>query len=525
MADEAESVFNHMRHLLDITFSPNPVDMYDSYTTEWASKDTGGTMPPGPLVKGYALSYNYSAEAVPSRVDMSGELPRRALYYDIDVDWEPWVGKFAKVLEPHQITHRSRILALASGPLRINELDRQVYKVSNIIDKVRAKAMPERISLGTLDIIIDEFIKALKTRGVDLSVTRKYSDDHKGRSMGNGYRWDDAVYLDISQWRELFDKIIGNLEDVKRMVGMYNNIRYFTGIRARSDELTSTTLSNSYNGIMRRSRRIMFNGAWSMLTAFLSHDDKRKYYEKVYARLIDYFNASGDRHFPYVEGGEIYLKAAELFSEGKRFQALDGVSWEAFVGTILGAPFNAFMTNVKGINMLPSGITFTSLLDTIAMLWVTKDIDGTMIQLGDDFNHWGTNVKETAYLETAPLDTKWSWLLGLDFSVDPYVPRLSGFKISMDKTGEIKTLPMQNGKHYGPIGMFRKRDPRIRAVVAGAYGGHIGETTILDAIKGEIKGGDFFGGTYEIEQVILKSKVEDPYHWIDAHGLKSAFVS
>lgn len=527
-SSEVTELINFIKGKLRMGLSDKPTDMYYSYTTEWGAKMSAGAMPPGPFTNTYTLDFEYKPTTYPGKDESVVTMPKRYVLYTVRVHWEPWVREFVTKLEPWQITHRSRLIGLSVGPLRINELDRRIAKSTSLMERVKRVRLSDIESARLLDIVVDNTLKYMK---VNMSAIRYYIDEHIGRSLGDRHRWDDAYFIQRSEWEEIMQQVTENLEIVRQPqnFGRFTNTRYFTGIRARSAGINGIfdnkgNVIDQYSEVMRRSRIIMFHPLWSLITVFISKDDKKKLWSDIYNEVIKEFNILGDRHFPYIEGGKIFLLASEMFNNNYQFKGFDGSSWEAFVGTILGKGFNAFMTDVKGILQLPSGITFTSLFGTLAMMIATRNVEGTIVQLGDDFNVWNTNYKGTEYIELAPEDTKYKWILGVSYAVDPLKPRLSGLKVSMDRTGEIQPFIFSNDHKIEDMGFYRKRDPRVRALTAGAYLGEFGNKTLLQAIS-SMEPGEFLSATMEIEKMIKEAKVQDPYAWAEKEGIKTMFIS
>jgi hypothetical protein len=239
-----------------------------------------------------------------------------------------------------------------------------------------------------------------------------------------------------------------------------------------------------------------------------------------------YLNVQGTFHFPYVEGGDIYLKASQLFQAGYNFKALDGKSWEASVGTLMGPAFTPLMMHLDGVDVLPSGGFHTSIVGTIANVVQNKDLQGELIVLGDDMNYFykgKSNIKRVPWVEEDPGDTKHRYILGTSYEVDPRRPRLSGLKVMSDRAS--KMIPFNFSEGSGQQAVVRRRDPRQISTWAGMYLGWYGDDSLLNQLrKFKIEDRDYFSPSEIMEELIEGEADIDPFAWAERMGVKDLVV-
>jgi hypothetical protein len=156
--------------------------------------------------------------------------------------------------------------------------------------------------------------------------------------------------------------------------------------------------------------------------------------KEIFDELHSYFNMKSEINTPMVTGGGVYKYASDKFHEGCKLNAFDGKSWESCVGVLLGDTFAPYWSHLKGINMLPSGIACTSLLNTIANMWVSRNVESDgIIMLGDDCNVFNGKAVKAPWMEYQKADSDMEYILGVSYKADPLRPRLSGLKVSSDR--------------------------------------------------------------------------------------------
>jgi hypothetical protein len=304
---------------------------------------------------------------------------------------------------------------------------------------------------------------------------------------------------------------------LKAHPGWYNTAIFNSGIRARSERLKAFRETYSYE--ITRSRIIFFHPSMSIWTLFIP--EKAHWYTKIINEVLKIIQFNGELDVPYIIGGKIYSKMSDYFTEGKRFIAADGKSWETSVGAILGSTFNPFMIYL-GASMLPSGITVTSLLGTIANIIMNKSIKGNLVALGDDMNYFGCKDRPIVpWIEVDENDTKYKYALGLTYLKDPKIPRITGFKISADRGDLMRPL------HISTTEMDaverKKRDVRTRVAHAGMFFGQFGKRTLIDAVN-KISGNDYIAPTAILDKIVEKgAEEEDIYAWTEGTIFKHAF--
>jgi hypothetical protein len=356
----------------------------------------------------------------------------------------------------------------------------------------------------------------------DRTYITKFARDRPRSSLGEGWKWTQAMQMPIEEWRAWFDLVSANIEDLMVNPYKYANIRWNTGLRARANPIPS--FKDVYEDKIERTRIIQFHPYLSPINVFIP--GKKEAFAKILEDVMAYLNVQGTFHFPYVEGGDIYLKASQLFQAGYNFKALDGKSWEASVGTLMGPAFTPLMMHLDGVDVLPSGGFHTSIVGTIANVVQNKDLQGELIVLGDDMNYFykgKSNIKRVPWVEEDPGDTKHRYILGTSYEVDPRRPRLSGLKVMSDRAS--KMIPFNFSEGSGQQAVVRRRDPRQISTWAGMYLGWYGDDSLLNQLrKFKIEDRDYFSPSEIMEELIEGEADIDPFAWAERMGVKDLVV-
>jgi hypothetical protein len=446
---------------------------------------------------------------------MTGE----GLFYKAEVQWSPFVTEWLiKNIEPWQVTHRSRFMALGSNQLQISEIDRRIQQTIDNSAAFEKDPITDQQSEELFLMLMDKTKRYMK---FSINWINEYIKEHKQSSLGGGWRWNRAFNLYKEDWQDLFNIYMNNIEMMTAHPGWYNTVMWNLGIRARSDELNKIERFYDWK-LMDRSRIILFHASMNMLTVFLPQ--KAAFYSEVLQETADYIDALPNYHYPYLEGGKIYTTARDLFNERIPFTAFDGKRWDSSVGKILRASFRPWMINIKGLDMLPTGTSVTSILDTMANIVATRHLRGDIIALGDDINYFGkdANKLNVPYIERQPEDTLYKYILGVAFEPDFEVPRISGIKMTMDRAGMMKPLPT-TWDTEGSALITRKRDNRTRVAWAGLFKGQFGDRTLLDAIA-NMPASSHLAPTEYIENLIEERTGEvDAFAWAEKLGVKTVF--
>jgi hypothetical protein len=499
--------FEFIINKLDIQLNSSPYDYLPTFTLESLSREKGTTQPPGPGVDYYTLSWSQE---------------ERKVTYELDVKWEPWVRTWMlKKLPKNQITHRSRLLAIAGNPLKVNEIKYRIEQTNKMYDKLTKAALTERESYELFHIVATTTLKYMKFNPTWIL---HYIRDHESSSIGEGNKWRNTFSITLNQWREVFEKLKRTMELFLRKLKWYSKIDWYLGIRARSDELTA--VQDHYGPLtMERSRIIMFHPSMSLWTLFIPQ--KAAWYTEVLTKAMDLLKVNGQYHFPYVIGGKIYKLAQQMMSD-HTYTATDGKSWESSVGILLGPYFRIFMVYFGDTPMLPSGETFTSMFGTLASIIATRHLNGTWLVLGDDVNGFDVNreqIRKIPFLEIQDGDTNAKWILGVRFDIDIEAPRISGIKMSMDRAKAMVPLDLMVYVKHGPRLIKRKRDLRTRVAWAGLFMGMFGDRTLLHALD-KIEPGEFISPGEYLENLIERQSTNiDPFAWAETQGIKDIFVS
>jgi hypothetical protein len=497
-------LFQYIQSRSTVKLADQPVDYYFEMLNEWNDRHTGTIMPPSPGVQAYTISYTYDAGV---------------FSYSLDVEWREITKWLVKNIEPWQITHRSRQAVAALSPLRVYE---QQLKIRNL-KEWRNQMLRHSLSSPQSEAIYSMFWERIKSHlKFDRTYLAKFARDRPRSSLGEGWKWTQAMQMPLEEWRTWFDIVSANIEDLSNSPYKYANIRWNTGLRARSNPITS--FSDVYNDKIERTRIIQFHPYLSPLNAFIP--GKKEAFSQILQDVMDYIGVQGVFHFPYVEGGGIYLKAAELFSAGYNFKALDGKSWEASVGTLMGPAFSTLMMHLDGVDLLPSGGFHTSIVGTMANVIQNRNLDGELIVLGDDMNYFykgKSHIGKVPWVEESPGDTKHRYILGTSYEVDPMQPRLSGLKVMSDRASKMIPFNFEDGS--GQQAVIRKRDPRQISTWAGMYLGWYGDDTLINQLrKLKIEDRDYFSPS-EIMEDLIESGIDiDPFKWAEDRGVKNLVV-
>jgi hypothetical protein len=446
------------------------------------------------------------------------QLPE-GLKYSLNVKWEPWIKWLVSSMPPSQVTHRSRLIAVASNPLKARELDYRIEQTQEYLPALRKAELSKSMSKTLLDIVID---KTRKYMHLNPEWIRRYINEHVSSSLGQGYNWRMAYEITRNEWAQLMGQLLETLDKIERHQEYYSRIMWNTGIRARSEGIT--TIREHYEPpIMTRSRIILFHPSMSLWTIFISQ--KAAWYKEVLEEAMKELKVVGDYHFPYVMGGQIYIMAQQLFQQyGNKFSANDGKSWESSTGLLLGPSFRPFMVSFKGIPMLPSGETFTSMFGTLASIIATKKHRGTWLVLGDDINGWNSEPIKAPYIEYQPDDSRYKWILGVRYDIQNERPRISGIKMSMDRAKAMKPLDVHLYMPHERI-MYRRRDPRTRVAWAGLFHGWFGDRSLIDSLA-DTPPGEYISPGEMIERMVEEQiNTVDPYAWAEEMGVKEVFIT
>jgi hypothetical protein len=508
-------------------------------------------MPPSPAVDIY-ISY--------------GEVGPGYMDYYCQFYLMPWVKDWAKMLEPWQLSHRSRVAAIASAKLQTNEIEHRLNQSLELEKVLQKDAVSMRESSEIYHLLLDETESHMK---YNISYIMSYIKDHQSSSMGEGYKWIDMYMMDEDFWEWHFNTEMDNISYLRAHEGEYSQNTMRNGIRARSQNygnlisrifgrpevVNDTEYLDGYmdgdsivvTGRKTRDRMVRFGPSHSQFTVHLAQ--KASWYRRVLRGVIDILDAQPEFVFPYEIGGQVYVLAADLLSAGYYMECVDGSSWDSSVGTLIGPSFGPLLsyfhrpTDPRGFLFLDSGITFTSMLGTIANVISNRHERGTIIALGDDMTHFTTKKGGSIakpYAEVELLDTKYQYMLGVSYFTDPQLPRLTGMKTTMDRAGAMQPLRtvqsldkefeqfstrMDRGSYNKDFESAhgRKRSKESSAAWAGAYFGQFGKRSLIDALK-SVPPGEYIAPTQLIEEILIEQIPIDPFSWAEEQGIKTLFL-
>jgi len=507
---ESRELSSYLQKLTLFSTYSEPVDMQPIMEAFFSGKLGGTLMPPAPFVSRFRAPYTY---------DYDQEVARGTAI----IKWIEPFHHIVRLLDQWQILgERSRLITLGIGRLQVREVRHRLERVSEALPHLRRVMITESVQEAIFHVIIE---KTLKYMHYDSDWIRSYIKEHEGSSLGQQHRWFEAYSIDHSAWQQILSNLKSLLEYLNAHPGAYLNLMYNFGLRARAPPLSS--LAETQDWEIDRSRIISFYPLLSMFTAFIPQ--KAAWYTEVLDEVYKLLHARVQIHYPYVLGGQIYTKVRDLFLNKPTFQAGDGKVWEAMTGTVLGRPFNPLMMKVGPYNVLPSGITFTSMLDTIANLIVNRNLSGDLIALGDDMNYWGPESIERVFSEVSPGDTRYGYILGVASGpivsgARQYVtqPRLMGIRAMLDRRDKMVPthLPPPGGINED-YDVERPYDPRMVSLYTGLYKGWFGARSLLDTLE-RIPPSEYVSPGETIENLVdTESGARvDAWAWAEQYGFK-----
>jgi hypothetical protein len=474
-------------------------------------------MPPGPLVNDYALHWEY----IPYQIENNQVVARPQVRYRAEVRWAKHAGVLAKLVDKQQIWHRSRAVAMAVDVLRINEMKHRLDQFAEYKKYYDGVALSERESHEANQVVIEE------TRNhfhLDYEHIAHYIRDHIRSSLGGGgVKWRQALDMTRDEWKNVLERIKANLELGELHPTWYPANFPQSGERARSLALGNVLLvwfpGRGTWAIVDRTRIILFGNYMSLYTVFIR--DKASWYKTVIEKFIDIIKPEGEYHFPFMLGGQVYRLFSDMHKTNLPFHAYDGKAWDTGAGRILGPSFNWLLVPIGGVSQVASGQSHTSMLDTLAIIAASRKLTGTKICLGDDLNHWGNSTIHTPILEMDPADTKYRFNLGMSFWHDPDVPRISGFKVTKDRSVDMRSIQTVDFQELAAAyGARRSKEERV--LHAGMYLGQFGKGTLLERIE-KLPPNDW-KSPGELMDSLIESGEPDTWRWADEQGIKEVFL-
>lgn len=502
-------------YLLAETIKPissTPIDFTDEYYNEWLDRRNGTLMPPSPGVSAYHSNFEYD--------DISN-----VIRYRIVAKWKPIVPWLVRNMPRWQVLHRSRGTVLAFSPLRVNEQTRKVRQVREWMDAMKRHALSAEQSNRLYDAFLAMTEEAL---ALDSAWITKYLRKHETSSIGGGFKWRDLQGLTTKEWADIYHQVKEMVRSMREHPGHWINIKWNTGLRARSDPITDSSVPGTYTGEMDRTRIIQFHPVLSLMNVFLP--DKKTYYEKVLRYTESFVNAGAEFHYPYVEGGNIYATINNLYHEGYKLNALDGKTWEASVGVLLGPAFTTLMMYVDGIPMLPSGGFHTSSCGTMANVVSNAKTPGHIVALGDDMSVFTKKGHRSGvpWIEEDPGDTEYKVTLGVSYGVDIDLPRITGIKMMSDRAKKAIPIRVDDIELQGESFVVSKKTDRETALWAGLYMGRFGDKSLIEILKGiDTTSRDYVSPGEIIEDIVSgaeQTSATDPFAWAEELGVKKVII-
>jgi hypothetical protein len=454
----------------------------------------------------YAASYYYN--------DLTN-----VIEYDVKIRWKPIVTWLAKQVEPWQITHRSRAVVMAFSPLRVTEQMKKVNQIKEWHSAIQEYALTEVESYSLYDTFMQITLDAME---LDHEWIRKYIGKHSTSSIGGGYKWRDLYGWSKNDWEDVYSNAKGMLESMKERPGQWINVKWNTGLRARSAPLDG--VQDHVFGELDRTRIIQFHPVLSLLNVFLPH--KKDYFQKALNATEQLVGTPATFHYPYKEGGHIYDTINQLYNNGYQLNALDGKTWEATVGELMGPAFTTLMMFVGGIPMLPSGGFHTSVVGTMANVVQNRKTSGHIVALGDDMSIFTKNGTRSRvpWVEEDADDTLHKVTLGVSYGKDIDNPRITGFKAMSDRAKSSIAIRVDMLTLSDSMVVQGKKTMQETALWAGLYLGRFGDKSLIEILRGIDTGSrDYISPGEIIEQIVSGEETTpkvDPFAWAEELGIK-----
>lgn len=488
----------------------SPPDFGDQMRERFLAREGAGTMKPSPGVKEYEFVADHYLGPNPATDPKITADKLWQTDYSMRVTYREGVVEFLRSLPIDQLLHRSRDVAYGSWRQVPNEMSRRVVGKAGpgILSRL---APPPRLAEELVSFILDVTLDEMK---FDYEHFVHYAKEHERSSVGLGIKWSDLAQLSASEARTIYDAVREVVENLVGEEGFFQRM-YHPGTRSRANALSKAEILSGVAERKKsvRTRLVMFDMAMSMWTAFIPN--KTRWYKRLIEGFIDMCGYDGEWACPLVHGGEVYAKAADWFGEYDHFTARDGSNWESNV-TFLGDAFNPFWTTFDGTSHLPSGISLTSVIGTLGMIYHAATYlrkshpgDWAAIFLGDDFNAFSDRVTK---LDPSPIagyeepDSRMKFILGVVYRYEVDEPRITGVKWTADNP--IHSVPVR----FADTDLEPKRlDVRGRAsydqteMWMGLYEGRFGNQSLVSAMR-DISVEQFKGPGEMIQQAVLKGR-------------------
>lgn len=503
-------VFQHIKATSALELVEEQPDHFDRLKHDW-DRNGGTVMPTGPLADMYHLRWEYQ----PYYMDNGVMVTQPKVHYNVDIKWAKHVPTLLKLIEPYQVFHRSRLVAMAIDSLRIHEMQRRINLITENKQEYIKAAATDRESYEISQIIIEQTLAHMHANYEHI---RKYIMDHKRSSLGGGgYKWRMALAMTRSEWDEVMEQLKANLELMQAHPTWYPANYPRTGERARSEGIQS--MGDKFSVDVDRTRIITFGNYMSLYTVFIV--DKASWYQTVLNQVLDVINPTGEYYFPYMEGGKIYRIFSDLHQSEAPYHAYDGKTWDAGAGIILGPYLHCFMVPVGGVPQVASGQSHTSMNGTIATVIASRDLNGAKCILGDDCAYYGRDRLRTKVLEEDPADTKYKYNLGLSYLKDPERPRISGMKLTKDRSVDMISIHTMDFYELEAVyGGKHSREERVAH--AGMYLGQFGSGSLLERIE-KLPPNDW-KNPGELLDEISDTESSTVWEWADELGVKEVFA-
>jgi hypothetical protein len=337
-----------------------------------------GLMPASPLFKYYQgkvwVEMHPNADEFAQQYNTNGTV--MWLHYTASAELTEEGKELFKYIPEWQRNLRQKALSISYGPLQAHELDKRMYKRRQF--DVQDHRIPRDVAIAILDVIVE---KTLEHLALDHDEQLPFLNDHADRSIFStllghkrlSIQWQDLDWTMKEYKERFFELVVNAFKSLPQLMGRYLQTPYCLGIRSRISTQFEFADPLTMQGAEDVARIVLFLPIWSGAAVFL-HSHKEWYRDILteVAKLIGF-------HHPFDStlwnGSQCYRNVENLIKDGATILTFDGSGWDTFAAALLGDILTPLVSRMDGMDHNASGNLLTSLINTIAIMWVVVEFD------------------------------------------------------------------------------------------------------------------------------------------------------